>query len=65
MLSVEQTKSPISTLLGFVRTNSPTSARHENGPGYIKIWATPPRRLIGAELAPECVFYEISEKQVC
>ena len=28
---------------GECRTNSPTSVRHENGLGYIKIWATPPR----------------------
>ena len=32
-------------LLGFMRTNSLTSVRHENGLGYIRIWATPPRRL--------------------
>jgi len=28
------------------RTNSPTSARHEDGLGFIRIWATPPRRLV-------------------
>jgi len=33
-------------LLKFVQTNSPTLARQGDGLGYIKIWATPPRRLI-------------------
>ena len=28
------------------RTNSPTSARRGDGLGYIKIWATPPDRLV-------------------
>ena len=28
------------------RTNSPTSARHEDSFRYIRIWATPPRRLV-------------------
>ena len=32
-------------LLGFMRTNSPTSARHEDGLGYTRIWATPHRRI--------------------
>ena len=33
-------------LLEFVRTNSPTSARHEDDLEYIRIWATPARRLV-------------------
>ena len=28
------------------RTNNPTSARHGDGLGYIRIWATPPKRLV-------------------
>ena len=28
------------------RTNSPTSVRHGDGLGYIRIWVTPPRRLV-------------------
>jgi len=28
------------------RTNSPTSARHGDGIGFIRIWATPPNRLV-------------------
>jgi len=28
------------------RTNSPTSARRGDSHGYIRIWATPPRRLV-------------------
>ena len=28
------------------RTNSPTSARREDGLEYIRIWATLPRRLV-------------------
>ena len=28
------------------RTNSPISARHGDSLGYIRIWATPPRRLV-------------------
>jgi len=33
-------------LLGFMRPNSPTSARHGDGLGYIRIWVTPSRRLV-------------------
>ena len=33
-------------MLGFVRTNSPTSARHWDGLGYKRIWVTPTRRLV-------------------
>ena len=33
-------------VLGFVRTDSPTSARHENCLAYIRIWSAPPKRLI-------------------
>ena len=33
-------------LLGFDQTISPTSARHEDGLGFIRTWATPPRRLV-------------------
>ena len=33
-------------LLSCARTNSPTTARHEDGLHYIKIWVTPPRRLV-------------------
>ena len=33
-------------MLGFVRTNSPTSARYEDCLWYIRIWVTPPRRLV-------------------
>ena len=36
----------------FVRTNSPTSARHEDGLGYIEIWATPPKGLVFWDGAP-------------
>ena len=39
-------------LLGFVRTNCPTSAKHGDGLGYIRIWATPPRRLVFWDGAP-------------
>jgi len=39
-------------LLGFVRTNSPTSARHGDSLGYIRIWTTPPRRLVFWNGAP-------------
>jgi len=28
------------------QTNSPTLARHEDGLAYIRIWVTPPRRLV-------------------
>ena len=28
------------------RTNGPTSARHGDGFGFIRIWATPPNRLV-------------------
>jgi len=28
------------------RTNSPTSVRHEDDLGFIRIWATPPNRLV-------------------
>ena len=28
------------------RTNSPTSARYEDGLKYIRIWTTPPRKLV-------------------
>jgi len=28
------------------RTNSPTSARHRDGLGFIRIWTAPPRRLV-------------------
>ena len=34
------------------RTNSPTSARHGDGIGYIRIWATPPRKLVFWDGAP-------------
>ena len=34
------------------RTNSPTSARREDGHGYIRIWATPPNRLVFWDGAP-------------
>ena len=34
------------------RTNSPTSARHGDGLGYIRIWATPPRKLVIWDGAP-------------
>ena len=34
------------------RINSPTSARHRNGLEFIRIWATPPNRLIFSRLAP-------------
>ena len=37
-------------LLGFVRTNNPTSARHGDDLGYIR--ATPPRRLVFWDGAP-------------
>ena len=30
----------------WVEQNSPTSARHGDGLGYIKIWATPPKWLV-------------------
>ena len=33
-------------------TDSLTSARHGDGLGYIRIWATPPRRLIFGDGAP-------------
>jgi len=33
-------------MLEFMRTNSLTSARHGDGFGYIRIWATPPRKLV-------------------
>ena len=33
-------------LLRFVQTNSPTLVRQEDGLRYIRIWATPPRRLV-------------------
>ena len=33
-------------MLGLGRTNSPTSARHGDGLGYIRIWATPPKWLV-------------------
>ena len=34
------------------RTNSPTSARRDDGHRYIRIWATPPRRLVFWDGAP-------------
>ena len=34
------------------RTNSPTSARRENGLENIRIWATPPKRLVFWDGAP-------------
>ena len=34
------------------RTNSPTSARRGDGLGYIRIWATPPNRLVFWDGAP-------------
>jgi len=34
------------TVLRFVQTNSPTLARQWDGIGYIRIYATPPRRLV-------------------
>ena len=34
------------------RTNSPTSARRGDGLGYIRIWATPPKRLVFWDGAP-------------
>ena len=34
------------------RTNSPTSVRRGDGLGYIRIWATPPRRLVFWDGAP-------------
>jgi len=39
-------------LLGFVRANSPTSARHGDDLLYTSIWATPPRRLVFWDGAP-------------
>ena len=33
-------------LLEFMRTDSPTSARHGDGLGYTRIWASPPKRLV-------------------
>jgi len=35
------------------RTNSPTSARHGDGLGYIRIWAIPLRRLVFLGWCPE------------
>jgi len=34
------------------QTNSPTSARRGDGFGYIRIWATPPKRLVFWDGAP-------------
>ena len=34
------------------RTNSLTSARRRDGLGYIRIWATPPQRLVSWDGAP-------------
>ena len=34
------------------RTNSPTSARRGDGLGHIRIWATPPKRLVFWDGAP-------------
>ena len=39
-------------IIGFVRTNSHTSARHGDGLGYIRIWATLPKRLVFWDGAP-------------
>ena len=39
-------------LLRFVQINSPTLARQRDGLGYIRIWVTPPRRLVFWDGAP-------------
>ena len=39
-------------MLRFVQTNSLTLARQGNGLEYIRIWATPPRRLVFWDGAP-------------
>ena len=39
-------------MLRFVQTNSPTLARQGDGLRFIRIWVTPPRRLVFWDGAP-------------
>ena len=43
------------------RTNSPTSARHGVGLGYIRIWATSPRRLVFWDVAPSLYMFDLEK----
>ena len=46
------------------QTNSPTSARRRDGLGFVRIWATPPNRLVfwdGAPSPSRLVFWRFSE----
>ena len=48
---------------GLGQTNSPSSARHGDGPAYIRIWATQPKRLVFWDDAPSpTIFHELVHK---